>query len=57
MNKQEAIKLMETATDVNDWNRKREQVKQSIYNPAELQNVLGTIDGSGLITEVLGYDR
>lgn len=57
MNKQEAIDLMKTSTSVNDWNEKRQQVKDSIYDVKLQQQVIGTIDGSGLITEVLGYDR
>ena len=51
MNKQEAIELMKTSANVNEWNTNREKVKYS----ADEKTII-YIDQSGLITDVLGRD-
>lgn len=45
-----AIDLMRTATDVQDWNLKRDMVKNSPFVD------INYIDRSGLIVQVLGAD-
>ena len=44
--------LLSKARNVRDWNRIRNQVKETLT-----QSELCLIDNGGLITEVLGFDR
>jgi hypothetical protein len=55
MNYNEAIDFMKESKNVDDWNERREIVKGDI-DPEEYPKTIAFIDGSGLITEVLGED-
>jgi hypothetical protein len=46
---------MKESKNVDDWNERREIVKGDI-DPEEYPKTIAFIDGSGLITEVLGED-
>ena len=47
-NYQKAIEMLKTSTSVEDWNRKRDQVKKTLT-----RGELALIDGSGLIVQTL----
>lgn len=55
MKKQEAVELLRTATSVEDWNQKREVIRTKA-TLQEWEDLHYTVDGSGLIVEVLGVD-
>lgn len=57
MNKNEAIELMKTAKNVNDWNNKQERVQAQIIDRKERDETIYFIDSSGLIVQTLGEDR
>lgn len=50
---QEAIAILTTAKNVNEWNAKREQIKDAVGMERWIKEFLPAIDGSGLITKVL----
>lgn len=53
MKKEDAIELMKTATNIDDWNAKRKQIQDAT---GKASDIVLYIDQSGLITEVLGRD-
>ena len=57
LSKDEAIDLMKTATNVHDWNSKRDQVQLQVLDKKEREQAMGIIDQSGLIVKVLGKDK
>lgn len=52
MTEKEALLLMETSKDVQDWNKKREEVKSSM-TPKEWRSMYPKLDNSGLIVKIL----
>jgi hypothetical protein len=56
MQNEEAIALMRTSTDIEDWNEKREIVRTKL-TLGQWKQLHYTIDGSGLVVEVLGRDK
>ncbi len=52
MTEKEALLLMETSKDVQDWNEKREEVKSSM-TPKEWRSMYPKLDNSGLIVKIL----
>jgi hypothetical protein len=57
MTKQEAIKLMGTSVNVQDWNEKRELVKESMATPKDWENVYRVIDQNGMCTQTIRKNR
>ena len=58
MTHQSAIELMKTSKSVQEWNSNREKVKAAFPHETEdelRKSPLLFIDGSGLISKVLGY--
>lgn len=55
MNREEAIKLMKSSRNIEEWNLFRETIKRKIpITPENRKNhVINYIDGSGLISKVL----
>ncbi len=56
MTPQQAIELLSTAKNVNDWNAKREQIKKQVSESDWITTYCPKID-FGLIIQVLGRDR
>lgn len=53
MTTEQAIEIMKQSTNVKEWNKNREKVKDSCTNK-EWQDIYWKIDCQGLIVEVLG---
>lgn len=53
MTLQTAIGMLEKAKDVYEWNEIREQIKMEVGPEVWLDEYMPTIDGSGLIVQVL----
>lgn len=52
LTQQEALDLMVTASDVDDWNQKRALVKDNI-DPVQFRDTIILIDSFGLCSQVL----
>jgi len=52
MTKEFAISLMKTATDVKDWNQKRDICKEEL-SPEDWREVYGIIDQNGFIVKTI----
>lgn len=56
MQNEEAIALMRTSVNIEDWNEKRELVRTKV-TLGQWEKLHYHIDGSGLVVEVLGRDK
>lgn len=51
-----AIDLLSQVGTVEEWNEVRDSIKAKVTDKDWVRNYVPTIDGSGLIVEVLGRD-
>lgn len=49
----EAIEILQTSKDVDDWNTKREAIKSQVTQDEWFAKYAPVIDGSGIIVEIL----
>lgn len=57
MTLQEALEKLQQAKDIDDWNNIRDGIKSQLPMNVWLKEFAPTIDGSGLVVEILGSDR
>lgn len=57
MTLEKALELLQQAKDIHDWNNIRDGIKSQVTQDVWLKEYMPTIDGSGVVVQILGSDK